>query len=142
MEQSRGQVPSLHVPMQVNISGFDVVDESLHMIEWLRRGKDFRSFVVNDIEAELYAQDQGAQLLSVDCGIPEYETKLQPDRSGGKAIVTQFGVVFPVAVRVVGGDGRRWKLQVRHSYQATNMDVPGKFNLQMNFTIIAHEAEA
>jgi hypothetical protein len=142
MEQSRGHVPSLHVPMRVNISGFDVMDESLHMIEWLRRGKDFRSFVVNDIEAELYAQDQGSQLLSVDCGIPEYETKLQPDRSGDKAIVTQFCVVFPVSVRVAGGDGRRWKLQVRHSYQATNMDVPGKFNLQVNFTILAHEAEA
>lgn len=142
MGQSREQIPSFHVPAQVDISGFDAVDDSLHMIEWLRRGRNFRHFVVNDLETELYAQDSNAQLLSVDCGTPEFETRLRPESPSDKAVVTHFGVVFPVLARVTGGDGRRWKLQVRLGYQATNMDGQGKFNLQMNFTIVGHEIEA
>jgi hypothetical protein len=141
MDENRSQIPSRHAPALVDISGFDASDDSLHMIEWLRRGKDFRQFVVNDVETELYAQDGGSQLLSLACGVPEFETKLRPESPNGEAVITQFGVIFPVLAHVVGGDGRHWKLQIRHGYQATNMDVPGKFNLQMNFTIVGHEAE-
>jgi hypothetical protein len=32
-------------------------------------------------------------------------------------------------------------LDVEHSYQATDLDIPGKFKLRLNFTTIGHLAE-
>jgi hypothetical protein len=137
------RVLSQHVPEQVEVSGFGTVDDSVHMIEWIRKGKDFRQFIVNDIEAELYAQDQGAQLLSVNCKAkPDFETKLKPDPSGRQGIVTYFSVTFPILLRVKAANGAIWKLEVQHNYQASNLDVPDKFQLRLNFTIIGHEAES
>jgi hypothetical protein len=138
---SQDRISSLHKPNVIGVSGFEEADESLHMIEWLRRGKDFREFVVSDIESELYAQDGGAQLLSVDCGKPELQTKMRRDVTNNRAIVTKLDIVFPVRLSVKGSDGSLWRLDVRHGYVAENMDVPDGFKLTMNFTIVSHQLE-
>src|SRR4030065_2059151 len=130
-------VASLKNGSFVEISGFEAVDESTHMIVWLGKGKEFRKFVVNDVETELYAQDKGAQLLSVHCkSTPKYETKARPnnDRTS-KAIVTSFSVTFPLAVRVRASNGEVWRLDVNHNYVATNLDEPGQQKLALNFGI-------
>ncbi|HWG87182.1 MAG TPA: hypothetical protein VN679_05320 [Candidatus Acidoferrales bacterium] len=139
MNQDKIRVPSIHKPSVIDVSGFEEADESLHMIEWLRRGKDFREFVTSDIESELYAQDSGAQLLSLECEKPELQTNMRRDVVNNRAIVTEFCIVFPVRLTVKGGDGRLWKLEVKHGYKATNMDVPGNFKLTMNFSIMDHQ---
>lgn len=58
-------VPHLNPPHQVEIAGFELADGVAHMIAWLGRGADFRQFVVNDMEEELYWPTPGAQLLEV-----------------------------------------------------------------------------
>ncbi|MGE8179851.1 hypothetical protein [Pseudomonas fluorescens] len=142
IESSRGSIASLHVPEQIEVSGFEAADDSVHMLEWMRRGRDFRQFVVHDIETELYAQDDSSQLLSVSCKAkPHFETKVKTDCQSESGRVTQLFVVFPISLRVRVANGVVWKLDVEHSYQATDLDVPGKFKLRLNFTIIGHLAE-
>ncbi|MGE7955219.1 hypothetical protein ACQKQA_01245 [Pseudomonas sp. NPDC089530] len=112
------------------------------MLEWMRRGRDFRQFVVHDIETELYAQDDSSQLLSVSCKAkPHFETKVKTDCQSESGRVTQLFAVFPISLRVRAANGVVWKLDVEHSYQATDLDVPGKFKLRLNFTIIGHLVE-
>ena len=131
-------VASVKKPARIEVAGFEQADDSIHMIEWLRKGKDFREFIVNDIESELYAQDQGSQLLSVKCKMkPEYETKILRENEGAsKAIVTELSVTFPILLRVRAANDVVWDLEVQHNYHATNLDLPDQFNLQLNFTII------
>jgi hypothetical protein len=138
-----GYVSSLRPEKRVEIFGFENADDSIHMIEWLRKGRDFRQFVVNDVEAELYAQDNEAQLLSISCNSkPECETKAkrQPG-SDSKAILTQFSITFPLSLRVQASNNDVWQLDVMHNYRATNMDMPGKFDLMLSFTIVRHQIE-
>jgi hypothetical protein len=142
-ENSRNFVESQHVPERIDISGFETADDSVHMLEWMRKGRDFRQFVVHDIEAELYAQDTSSQLLSVNCKTkPNFETKVRTDNQGQSGVVTQFFAAFPISLRVRAANGAVWKLDVEHSYQATNLNVPDEFQLRLNFTIIGHQAEA
>lgn len=143
-EKSRRFVDSQHVPEQIEISGFEAADDDVHMLEWLRKGRNFRQFVINDIEAELYAQDANSQLLSVNCKAkPNFETKVKTDQpSAQRGVVTQFLAAFPVSLRIRAADGVVWRLDVEHSYQVTNMDVPGEFQLRLNFTIVGHQVEA
>ncbi|MFV8604020.1 hypothetical protein ACNRDG_06830 [Ralstonia pseudosolanacearum] len=133
---------SLHAPNQIKISGFEAADESVHMIEWLRRGRDFRGFVIHDVEQELYSQDQAAQLLELHCELPPtLETKVRRDLAANKGIVTYFSVTFHISLRVQAGDGRVWRLRVQHNYQASGLDVPGKFQLKLNFTVDESDLE-
>lgn len=122
----------------VRISGFEQADDCVHMIEWLRRGRDFRTFVVQDVERELYLQDAKSQLLSVACGKPELETKLRKAPEGSTAIVVKFSIVFPIVVEVRGGDGRLWRLHVRNGYLATG-DPSESFQLRADFNIVRPE---
>ena len=136
-------VPSMHKGMSVSVSGFESVDKSTHMIAWLGKGKNFREFVVQDAEAELYAQDKGAQLLSVNCkSTPQYETHALPqnDRTS-KAILSKFSVTFPLAIRVRASNGKVWRLDVNHNYLATDLDKPGQHKLTLNFGIVDQHAE-
>lgn len=143
IENSRNFVESQHIPAQIEISGFEAADDSLHMLEWMRKGKDFRQFVIHDIETELYAQDASSQLLSVNCKAkPNFETKVKTDHQGQSGVVTQFFAAFPISLRVRAANGAVWRLDVEHSYQATNLDVPDQFQLRLNFTIVDHQAEA
>jgi uncharacterized HAD superfamily protein len=136
-------VASLNNGFQVMVSGFEVVDENTHMIEWVGKGKDFRKFVVNDIEAELYAQDKGSQLISVHCkSVPDYKTFARPGAvEKSKAILTRFKVTFPLAVKVRASNGKVWKLTVEHNYFATNLDMPGQHRLEQNFKVVDQHAE-
>jgi len=113
------------------------------MIEWLGKGKDFRQFIVNDIETELYAQDSNSQLLSVNCvAKPECETKLiRQNEADQKGILTQFSVTFPVVLQVKAGNSGVWRLNVKHNYSASNLNVPGNHKLRLNFTIVSQSQE-
>ena len=143
IEDSRYFVESQHATERVETSGFETADGSVHMLEWMRKGRDFRQFVVHDIETELYAQDAGSQLLSVNCKArPNFETKVKTDHQGQSGVVTQFFVTFPISLRVRAANGAVWRLDVEHGYQATNLDLPDKFQLRLNFTITGHQAEA
>lgn len=142
-ENSRHFVESQHIPERIEVSGFDAADDSVHMLEWMRKGSDVRQFVVNDIETELYSQNANSQLLSVACNAkPNFETKVKTDQQAKNGVVTQFFAAFPIALRVRAANGAVWKLDVEHSYQATNLDVPDEFQLRLNFTIVGHQVEA
>lgn len=134
------KVSSMRSHEQIDIRGFAVVEPNLHMIEWLGLGRDVRQFVVKDVEAELYGQDKGAQVLSVECmDEPSYETKAKRQGSGQKGIVSQFSVTFSLSVRVRSSSGATWALAVRHSYVATGLDVPGGRRLVLNFEIVGQQ---
>jgi len=142
-ELNVGNVASIKKPAQIEISGFEHADDGAHMIEWLGKGKDFREFVVSDIEEELYAQDPNSLLLSVNCTAkPEYETKLlRENEASQKGILTRFSVTFPIMLRVKAGNGAVWNLNVKHNYHANNLDVPGSHKVQLNFTIVSQATE-
>ncbi|MEN2424437.1 hypothetical protein [Chromobacterium vaccinii] len=136
-------VESKKIPNKVEVLGFEQVDKNAHMIEWLRKGENCREFITLDLEGELYAQDQGAQLLSVHLNSqPSFETRVRKDESGKQAIVTHFSVTFPISLRVKASNGVIWLLDVKHNYQAENMDVPERFQLRLNFTIVESQAES
>jgi hypothetical protein len=135
-------VASSKVPVRIAVKGFELASEGAHMIEWLGRGTDFRSFVASDIEAELYAQDPGAQLLSLECtATPEYETRAVPRNDGTTlASVTYFAVTFPLVAQVVSSGRETWRLEIRHGYIHSNMDKPAERKLHMQFQIVAQSA--
>ncbi|CAJ0822884.1 hypothetical protein [Ralstonia flaminis] len=135
-------VASLKVPNQILVTGFEACDSAAHMIEWLGRGKDFRTFVIHDIEGELYAQDRASQLLAVHCKMPPVlETKVRQGATG-EGIVTGLLVTFPVTLKVSSGDGQRWVLDVMHGYRASDLDVAEKFQLRMDFTVEGSQLES
>ena len=79
------------------------------MLEWMRRGRDFRQFVVHDIETELYAQDDSSQLLSASCKAKRnFETKVKTDCQSESGRVTQLFVVFSISLRVRAANGVVW----------------------------------
>ncbi|WP_139236824.1 hypothetical protein [Rugamonas rubra] len=136
-------VKSLHIPERIELSGFEAADDSVHMLEWMGRGSGFRQFVINDIEVELYSQNANAQLLSVNCKAkPNFETTMKVDENTQNGVVTRLFVKFPISLRVRTANTTIWRLDVEHSYQATNIDVPGEFQLRLNFAIIGNQIEA
>lgn len=136
-------VESIKLPNKVEVLGFEYLDKNACMIEWLRKGGDCQEFITLDLESELYAQDQGAQLLFVHLNSqPSFETRVRKDESGKQAIVTHFSVTFPISLRVKASNGVVWLLDVKHNYQAENMDVPERFQLRLNFTIVESHAES
>lgn len=144
VEQGRtGFVPSLNAPHQVAVSGFELADDAAHMIAWLGRGPDYRRFVANDIESELYRQTPGAQLLSIRCmEKPEFRTRAKQEQQG-RVVVTDVSVMFPVALTVRAPDGVVWRLAVRHCYEASNIHSRSpERQLRLNFTIVSHQRES
>lgn len=134
---SGSEVASLQEPARIAISGFEVVDGSVHMLEWLGRGRDFRTFVTRDVERELYAQDPGAQLISLACvDKPDCETRAMPRDDGTTlATLTSFRVVFKLSALVAASNGSRWWLELRPSYLASNLDNPSGRKLQYQFNV-------
>jgi len=134
------RVTSMRSPEKVEVRGFTRVDPNLHMIEWLGLGRDVRQFVVKDVESELYAQDKGAQVLSVECTRePSYETKAKRQGSSSKGVVSQFSVTLPLSICVRAGNGTIWTLAVQHNYTATGLDEPGGRKLTLNFQIVGQQ---
>ncbi len=129
-------VDSINIGKTVELAGFDCADESSHMIEWLGRGKDYRSFVVTDVENELYKQQPGSQLLKLECtGEPELLTGALPQEGDeSKAILTRFSATFPLKA-VVDLSGSLWVLNVDQNYYAENLNVPNERKLTQNFTV-------
>ncbi|MES1195665.1 MAG: hypothetical protein ABUL58_01820 [Steroidobacter sp.] len=134
-------VESLNAPHKIKVEGFEVVEKASHMLQWLGKGDNFREYIVNDIEKELYAQDRGSQLMSVLCkSEPNYETKaIKNSVDSSKVVVTQFSVTFPLIVKIRASDGQEWSLDVQYNYTATNLNNPGQKQLALNFTIIGQE---
>ena len=133
-------VPSINPGHNIEIVDFDLATDVEHMIGLLGRGRDCRTFVVNDIEAELYRQTPGAQLLAVRCNEkPEVVTRAIGEGSGNTVVVESMRVTFPVTARVMTSDGAIWKLDIRHSYDATNLNLPvDQRQLRLDFEISAH----
>jgi hypothetical protein len=142
MKPDGESVVSSKAPARIVLKGFELASEGAHMIEWLGRGTDFRSFVASDIEAELYAQDPGAQLLSLECtAIPEYETRAVPRNDGTSlATVTFFAVIFPLVAHVVSSGRETWRLEIRHGYIMSNVDKPADRKLHLQFQVVAQSA--
>jgi hypothetical protein len=143
MSPDDDSVASIKAPGRVALKGFELADDAVHMLEWLGRGPDFRSFVVRDVETELYAQDAGAQLLSLECmSRPEYETRALPrEDDPSLATVTGFSVIFALRARVTGSDGTTWRLEMKHSYVASSLDTPPERRVQMQFQVVAQAAD-
>lgn len=134
-------IPSLNEPHRVEAFGFSQADEAAHMISWLGRGNNFRQFVTNDVEGELYAQTPGAQLLSITCKGPlQIETNAAPQGVGQGTVATDISITFPLALRIKMPDEMLWKLDVEHSYDAANIHLKdGRRSLTQHFTVVGHE---
>jgi len=142
MNPEGDSVVSSKAPARVALRGFELAAEGAHMYEWLGRGPDFPAFLVRDIETELYAQDPGAQLLSLEClAKPALETRAVP-RNDGTALanVVYFAATFPLAVRVTSSSRETWRLEVRQNYVMSNMDKAAERKLQIRFDIVAQAA--
>jgi hypothetical protein len=136
-------IPSLNTPLNVEAFGFSIADEATHMIAWLGLGTDFRQFVTNDVESELYVQTPGAQLLSITCKeAPRLETSAAQNGPGNSAIVTGVSVTFPLALRIKMADDALWNLDVDHNYHAVNVHLnDGRRTLTQNFSVVGHQRE-
>lgn len=135
------EVKSQHEPNSVKAIGFDIAEQDLEMIKWLRKGDEVAQFVIGDVENELYAQDSASQLLSVHClRKPEFQTKaLKKHPNDSQVIVSQFKAMFPLLVEVRSSGGAVWKLEIEHSYHASNMETPDDFALRLDFTIVGQQ---
>ena len=120
----------------VEVFGFDCADKSVHMIEWLGLGKDYRSFVVSDIEKELSRQQPGSRLLRLECtSEPELLTGALPQEEGAsKAILTRFSATFSL-LATVNLSGSIWVLNIDQNYYIENLNIPEERKLTQNFTI-------
>ena len=100
------------------------------------RGKDYRSFVVADIEKSLYEQQPGSQLLKIECtGEPELLTGALPQNDDeNKAIITKLSVTFPLKA-TVNLSGAVWVLNIDQNYYAVNLNKPAERKLTQNFTV-------
>lgn len=132
-------VQSVNSDLTIEVDGFELAEPDRHMMAWIRRGPDFPAFVVNDVEAELSAQDVGARLLSLTLlSKPDIETGLrQLSTDPMHGVVTAMTLRFPVELRVVSGTGDAWVLGVDAVYRAANMDAPDRFSLQFDFNVIS-----
>jgi hypothetical protein len=137
-------VPSLNAPNHIDTSGFELADNAANMLAWLGKGDDCRRFVVNDIEDGLYQQAPGGQVLAVSCNdTPEITTATQANDNVSNEPVTGFRVIFPLTVRVRTPQGALWKLDVLHSYEATDSGTgDGQANVRTQFAVQAHEQMA
>jgi hypothetical protein len=142
-ELSMTQVPSLNAPNQVETSGFELADSAGHMLSWLGKGDDCRLFIINDIEDGLYRQAPGGQVLEVRCNDkPEVTTALEANNNASREHVTGFRATFPLTVRVRTPQGAVWKLEVQHSYEATDRGTgDGQANIRTQFAVMSHEQE-
>jgi hypothetical protein len=106
------------------------------MIEWLGLGKDYRKFVVSDVEGELYKQQPGSQLMKLQCTAePEFLTNALPQNGDeSKAILTRFSVTFPLEATVNLGV-EVWVLTIDQNYYAENLNTPNERKLTQNFTV-------
>ena len=135
------EVESQHKSNNVKVIGFDITEQNLEMIKWLRKGGNVAQFVIDDIETELYTQDSASQLLSVRCLRKlEFQTKaLKKNLNDNQVIVSQFIATFPLLVEVRSSCGTIWKLEVDHSYHASNMETPNDFSLRLDFKIVCQQ---
>ncbi len=135
-------IDSLNSGKTVEVVGFDCADESLHMIDWLGLGTNYRSFVISDVEEALYAQQPGSQLLKIECTAkPELLTTVLPNEgSGSKAILTKFSATFPLKA-TINLSGNIWVLSIDQNYYAENLDTPDKRKLTENFTVKGSEQQ-
>lgn len=127
---------SINKGKSIEISGFYCAEKSVHMIELLGLGKDYRKFVVSDVESELYKQQPGSQLLKLHCtGEPELLTGALPqDGDESKAILTQFSATFPLEATVNLG-GEVWVLTIDQNYYAENLNIQNERKLTKNFNV-------
>lgn len=127
---------SINKGESIEISGFDCAEKSVHMIEWLGLGKDYRRFVVSDVESELYKQQPRSQLLKLQCtGEPELLTGALPQNGDeSKAILTRFSATFPLEATVNLG-GEVWVLTIDQNYYAENLNIPSERKLTQNFNV-------
>lgn len=111
------------------------------MISWLGRGNNFRQFLTNDVEGELYAQTPGAQLLSITCKGPlQMETNAAPQGISQGILATDISITFPLALRIKLPDEIIWNLDVEHRYDAVNIHLKdGRRSLTQHFTVVGHE---
>ncbi|WP_155802552.1 hypothetical protein [Ponticaulis koreensis] len=133
-------IASLNAPQRVEATGFSMVDSSSHMIALLGRGEDFRHFLTNDVESELYVQTPGAQLLSITCKeTPTIKSRAVQTDPGGRAILADVSVTFPLALLIKMADRSLWHLDVEHGYDAVNVHMnDGRRTLTQNFKVINH----
>ncbi len=127
-----------HADHYIEVSGFECMDYSVHMIEWLKKGSNFREFIVNDIETGLNEQDQGSLLISIKCiNDPDYKTKVHLKSEDDKlGTLSEFDATFFLSLVVKSGDGVTWNLEVNQNYNANHLETPDKSTLTLNFIIV------
>ncbi len=137
-----GSIDSINSGKKVEVIGFDCADESLHMIDWLGLGTNYRNFVISDVEKALYVQQPGSQLLKIECTAkPELLTAVLPNEGDdSKAILTKFSVTFPLKA-TINLSGNIWVLTIDQNYYAENLNTPDKRKLTENFTVKGSEQQ-
>jgi hypothetical protein len=130
-----GMIPSINEPELIHVSGYELADEMTHMIEWLRQGPDFRSFVTKHVEQQLYSQAPNAQLQSIIClDTPISETGVQ----AATGRVTRFKIAFPFSLVIREEHGSVWKIRADFVYHLRDM-LSEAGRIEVDFDELARE---
>jgi len=121
---------------KIEIVGFECGKNDSHMIEWLGLGSDYKTFVTEAIQRELYKQQPDSKIKKLECKAePELLTSvLAQSKTDKEAILTKFSVTFPVEATIELG-GSTWSLSIEQNYIIKNMETTDNRKLVTNFNI-------
>jgi hypothetical protein len=121
---------------EIEIVGFECGKKDSHMIEWLGLGSDYKEFVTEAIQSELYKQQPDSKIIKLECKAePELLTDvIARSKSDTEAILTKFSVTFPVEATIELG-GSTWVLSIDQNYIIKNLETSDNRKLIENFNI-------
>lgn len=116
--------------------GFDCGEKNIHMIEWLGLGANYKEFVSNTIQDELYKQQPLSNISQLACTAePILLTKaLTKHSTDTVAVLTELSVTFLVDA-LVELNGDTLLVSIRQNYTMKNMQMSSDRVLLKTFNI-------
>ncbi len=139
------KIPSLKPPHEIEATGFDKAADVAQILSRLGRESDPARFVAADVEAEIYRQTPGAQLLAIDCvETPATEMSLflegDPEAEDlERGLVDGLQTSFPLILTLRDEAGQTWRLRTTLAYEAVDLRDPKARKVTANFTILGHQ---
>ena len=139
------KIPSLKPPHEIEATGFEKAADVAQILSRLGRESDPARFVAADVEAEIYRQTPGAQLLALDCvETPATEMSLflegDPEAEDlERGLVNGLQTSFPLILTLRDEAGQIWRLRAALAYEAVDLRDPQKRKVTANFTILGHQ---
>lgn len=121
---------------EYELIGFDCGEKSIHMIEWLGLGENYKTFVSNTIQDELYKQQPKSTIKQLTCTAePILLTKaLTQQSTDTAAMLTELSVTFLVDALVELNE-ETWLISIKQNYTIKNMHLSNDRVLLKSFDI-------